>query len=956
MTQIDLKINTLTKELNEKQLDVVNSIDGIYVVDAGAGTGKTTAITKRYEKILDVVGDPNRILLLTFTENAAENMRNKIIKECGNRYNINRLKNAPISTFHSFCNRLIKTEGLESPKFLGIDGVIQNPAVMEREIYEKQFFRRFFNNFREKNPQYIDIYKVIKSDNILDLIKKLCCKGIFPSRQGWFNNGEELLYGNLELYRKKKFDVLNKPIIGKKTITDSKLKKSFVTRFKEGHYLNSPNIDLFNDVQIPEEALELAFNDDRTLLTHFVHDVYFHYIEHCVKMNRINFDFMIMFAFILLYYNHELRRKKSFDYVMVDEFQDTNEIQFMMVLMLMKTSNLCAVGDWKQGIYAFRNATIDNIINFDEKLITYKQMLNNDYERITYDIKAIHREFDINYRSSQKILDFSEKSLTIPATKDDYIDENISEKITHLKSAFDLDDRTNIEFLLGKDRDDEQRIVLAKIQEIVNNDDYLIKEIKDDVYELRKPKYKDIAVLCRDRAFGLELQDQAIRLGIPANYDGGIELFKTEPALLVLAWLRLIVNSNNRRGWITILEKEGYNYPQINQIVNEGQYPDYLVNFIEELRKEEKDIVSLVGKIMKFHNLTGSYANAVVVNIQSLFDNMLISIPELINFIEENISAEETYEVDINLSDNAVTIQTIHGAKGLEYPIVIIANVNDRYFPSSQKERNNIIYHDLIGLRIKDEFGEKNGFKFKFDKWQTDLLTANLFSDYDEERRLLYVAITRAKQYLIFTANQKGSIFFQKMADGYDIVSDYDNQISVEIPEKQDIHDDLFIENYEKRGNVFAVHDLIKYRYFDDGKGREFGNDLHSFAYKIALGIDEKWDQPEAERIRQFIKSLNANELIPEIECSLPIGNNLIRGKIDLLAICDDRIEIIDYKSDMNDLNENEYIKQLSVYYHVIRGIYSEKPAICKIYYVCLDKIREIKPLSIEEIEALINH
>ncbi len=951
MSEIDLKVNT-SEKLNEKQLNVVNNIDGIYVVDAGAGTGKTTTITKRYERILDIVKDPNRILLLTFTDNAAENMRNKIIKECGNKYDVVKLKNAPISTFHSFCNKLIKTEGLESPKFLGIDGVIQNPAVMERDIYEKQFFRRFFNNFRRKYPKYDDIYKIIKDDDILDLIKKLCCKGIFPSRQGWFNNGEKFLYGNLELYKKKKFDRINRPITGKRKMRASKLFQSFKEKLKGGHYLNLPDFDFSDDTKIPEEVLELAFNDDRDLLIQFVHDVYFSYIDHCVKMNRINFDFMIMFAFILLYYNHKLRQERAFDYVMVDEFQDTNEIQFMMVLMLMKTNNLCAVGDWKQGIYAFRNATIDNILDFDEKLVMYRQMLNSDYERVGFDVKAFHCEFDINYRSSQKILDFSEKALAIPAKEEDYIEEDTIEKITHLKSVLELEDQTKIEFLLGKDRDDELRIVLAKIQEIVNSGNYLIKELKHDLYELRRPAYKDIAVLCRSNGFGLELQDQAIRLGIPANYDGGIELFKTEPALLVLAWLRLMVNPNNRRGWVTILEKEGYKYPEIDHIINQNKYPEHLVNFRDEIRKEEKDIVALVGKIMKFHNLTDSYASAVIVNIRSLFNNMLISIPELINFIEENIEAEETYDVEINLSDDAVTIQTIHGAKGLEYPIVIIANVNQKHFPSSPKGENNIFYHDLVGLRIKDEFGEKNGFKFKFDKWQTDLLTTHLFSDYDEERRLLYVAITRAKQYLIFTANQNSSLFFQKMAEGYDIIDNYDNQISMERTEKQSVHDELSIGNYEKRGNVFAVHDFIEYKYTDGGKGRDFGNKLHSFAHKVALGMDTKWDQPEADRIRNFIKSLEANELISEIECSLPIDDNLIRGKIDLLAICDDRIEIVDYKSDVNNINEFEYIKQLSIYYYVVKEIYPDKPIICKIYYVCLDKIKEIEPLSLDEIKT----
>jgi len=943
---------TISAGLNEKQLEVVDNIHGIYVVDAGAGTGKTTAITKRYERILEEVRDPNKILLLTFTDNAAENMRSKIIKECGSNYKINDLTKAPISTFHSFCNKLIKQYGLNSPSSLGIDGVLQNPTVMESGIYEKQFFRRFFNSFKAEHPEYNDIYKAVGYDNVLDIIKKLCCKGIFPTRTRWFNNGDEMLNGNFDLYKQKKFDVLNFPVMGKNGPNESKFLKSFKSIFKDGFYISVPD-DIFDEKQIKLEMAEIAFNDDRIILMQFIHDVYFEYINYCVKTNRINFDFMIMFAFILLFYNHNLRASKQFDYVMVDEFQDTNEIQFMMVLMLMKTNNLCAVGDWKQGIYAFRNATIDNILEFDEKLRFYKEILNRDYERVTFDVTAVHREFDMNYRSSQEILDFSEKSLMIPATQEDFIGDNIKDKITHLKSAFDLSDKTRIEFFQAKDDDSEYELVLGKIMNIVDNDDYLIKEIKNDEYVTRPVKFKDIAVLCRDRAFGLELQNRAMNLGIPANYDGGIELFKTEPALLVLAWLRLVVDVDNPRGWIPILEKEGYKYPQVKHIINSKLYPENLRYFRDELVKEEKDIVSLIDKILKFHNFSGSYSNAIIVRVQSLFSNFLIPVSELINFIEENIESGETYEVDINLSDDAFVIQTIHGAKGLEYPVVFIANVNQRRFPSLQTEKSKIFYHDLVGLRIRDEFGEKNGYKYVFDKWQTDLLATRLFSDYDEERRLLYVAITRAKQYLIFSSNPDASNFFSVMSEGFEIVKDYEPKLSPIKTTRPEIHDELSIGSYEKRGIVLGVHDLMKYKHPENGKGRQFGNELHSFAQKIALGSFVNWDQPESEKIRSFIASLNAKELKTEIECSLPAGKNLIRGEIDLLAIYDNRIEIIDYKSDQDYLNEEEYRKQLSVYYHVIRQVYPQKNISCKLYYVCLDNIKDIEPLSIEEINDL---
>ena len=930
--------------LNEKQLKVVESIDGIYVVDAGAGTGKTTAITSRYERMIERTS-PENILLLTFTNNASQNMRDKVIRECSDKCNITDLARAPISTFHSFCNGLLMQYGLDSPTHLGINGFLRNPIVLQSEVYERQLFRRFYNNFRSKKDQYKDIFRVVKHNNVYEVLRKLCCKGIFPKRDGWFNNGLEMLEADLELYKQKKHDDLNNPKFG----------KDFIKRLKDDLYITMPDIEeIFNKDVLKPEVIEEAFYDDRSLLLGFMHDVYFDYIEYCVKMNRINFDFMIMFAFILLYYDHVLRENKTFEYVMVDEFQDTNEIQFMMVLMLMKTNNLCAVGDWKQGIYAFRNATIDNILEFDEKLRFYKDMLNSDYERINFDVSAQHLEFNINYRSSQKILDFSERSLIIPATQQEDIDISISKKIVHLESGFDLQDKTKIEFYQAKNKDEEYDLILSKIQDMVDNDDYLIKEMKNDEYVTRHVRLKDIAILSRKRDFALELVDRAIKLGIPANYDGGIELFKTEPALLLLAWLRVIADEDNRRGWIAILEKEDYNYREIEAIIRSKKYPSNLVSFRGDLLLEDKDIISLIEKIFRFHNFSDVYSNAIVVQIGSLFKDFLIPVSELVGFIEDNIEGEETYEVGINKSDDAITIQTIHGAKGLEYPVVFISDVNYRRFAPAQIERNTLFYHDLVGLRIKDEFGEKNGYKYVFDKWQTDLLYTRLFADYDEERRLLYVAITRAKQYLIFTANDSPSNFFKEISEGSEVIHDYPLTMLPIKAEKSDIYDELSIGEYEKRGLVMGVHSLMDYRPTGDGKGRQFGIELHSFAQKVALGLNAYWDQPEAEKIRSFIASLNANELKTEIECSLPVGSNLIRGEIDLLALYDDRAEIVDYKSDLNYKSEKEYRKQLSVYYHIAQQIYPDKRINCRIYYVCMDEIKEIEPLSFEEIKALM--
>ena len=105
----------------------------------------------------------------------------------------------------------------------------------------------------------------------------------------------------------------------------------------------------------------------------------------------------------------------------------------------------------------------------------------------------------------------------------------------------------------------------------------------------------------------------------------------------------------------------------------------------------------------------------------------------------------------------------------------------------------------------------------------------------------------------------------------------------------------------------------------------------------------------EVKRIKKFISELNANKLLTEIECSLPLGDYIIRGVIDLLAIYDDRIEIIDYKTDVSKHNHSEYVKQLSVYYHAVKEYYNKK-TVCKIYYVSSDEVVEVEPLNLEHV------
>ena len=946
---------------NPGQEEIIRKTEGIYAVDAGAGTGKTTALTQRYMRIIRNT-DPDNVLLLTFTVNAAENMRRKILSSAHGPSSAKKLSEAPISTFHALCSSLLREQGFHAPAFLDIDEPLGREfGIIEHEAIESRRFSLFYSAFRHDHPEYDSFYRVIDTDteNILSCIHRICCRGIFPRKRGWFLDGEELLRGDMDGYSHF-FTRRNRPGTGKRGPVQSRFLKSFKRKLRSNVYSSPVSEDgstvpdkhgrslaVEKDHGVHPALAEHAFYEDREQLFAFIHDIYYEYITFCLKDDRINFSFMLMLAFVLLYHNHSLRAGTAFDYVMVDEFQDTNEIQFMLTLLLMKKPNLCAVGDWKQGIYGFRHATIDNILEFPEKIKHYADILNRDTERIPFPVDTECLEFDINYRSSQTILDFSEKTLLAPGRSGEKPDPEIRSSITHLEAARSLGRNTVIGFIT--DTEDECGSVLGLVQHIIGNSSFpIIEESEDGACVKREPGPGDIAVLTRTRKFGRELQEAADSLSVPVSFDGGIELFRTEPAVCLLAWLRIMNDLHSKKGWITVLESEGYPYSSVKHITETREYPRHLAEFRKSLVQKQYSLPEAVDRILMFHSAEEGCARALASEIDRLFSSSLISLPSLVRFMEDSITGCAVYETDTGTTDRSVTIQTIHGAKGLEYPIVIMANVNTGVFPAGGGgARGPMVYHPLTGLRITREFGTVRGYSLPFRKWQTDFLTTGLFSDYDEERRLLYVASTRAKQYLFFTGSDP-SPFFRALSDGREYRCPETSE-SAKPPEpvpKQPA-ESIEIQEYTTTPRSVSVHDLMEYTHPEQGRGKEFGNRMHWFAHRSALGLEAVWDAPEAELITGFLNSLKTDSytIMPEIECLLPVGSTVIRGIIDLLAVSEETALIVDYKSDLTRINENEYIKQLSVYAHAVQEYYPGLNIRAMLYYVCLDSRIEISSL-----------
>ena len=936
---------------NEKQRDLITNIDGTYLVDAGAGTGKTFAVTRRYANILEsTTASPEDILLLTFTNNAATEMKDRIVRHCD--YGMTELADAPIQTFHSLCHDLLQEHGFDAPTRLGIDDRIPSTTrIIEDDIVEEALFGEFFEQFSDDHTEYAEFLRVVSDPSeLLDLINELAAKGVFPTRDGWYRDGESHLDGDFEAF-KAQFDELNEPRNGGSK--QSRLRSKLYQYGNDKCYLPDapPKYELRGDgKQVPEAVARLVFENDRQSLKGFVHDLYFEYLEFALARNYLNFSFLQLFAFVLLYEDHQLRDRLGFEYVMIDEFQDSSEIQFKLTLLLADTDNLCVVGDWKQSIYSFQYAAVENILEFRQRLTQFAEDLNTDHPRVQYDTSDVDTiELTRNYRSTHSILRFSEEALVTPAAKYDTVDEDaVRADIVELDSTADQDN-TIIE---AHQSDDEHDSIIAKIQDVVGNSAY---QVKADDGGLRDPEYRDIAVLTRTRGFGRELQTAADEHDLPMAYEGGIELFRTDQAKLLLAWLR-ILEADADRGWALVLERAGYTLDEIKHIIETEAYPDQMVAFRDRLAETES-LGGVMRHVFDRYGFTGARADVLLQTVESIREASTLTRGDLIRVITRGIEHGSTHDVSTSTGENSVTVQTIHATKGLEHPIVVLANMNSGGFPPGGSSSPAIMFDDAVGLRQRKEFSDAHGSPYIYDSWKTDVVRRCLARNYDEERRLLYVAITRAENHVVFTAGSDPNTFLEELplevTPGPTAIRD--------IAHDRSGRQTLSVSVPEQRGPAgYSPHSLMNDSVYADGEsgeGAEYGTQVHDFAEAYVNDRTVEPNNHDEEAIQSLIDRLTG-ELRAEEDARLPLdtaaGRVTLHGVVDLLQITPRAVTIIDYKTDRGRHAEPEYHKQLSVYYHIIAALYPDRDVRAKLFYTNNAETVSITPFSKPELREIV--
>jgi len=480
-----------------------------------------------------------------------------------------------------------------------------------------------------------------------------------------------------------------------------------------------------NELISPEE-FRLNAEGDWYLRT--VAELYQEYQEELKKNNALDFDDLIFKTVDLFRANAEVLHhyQERFRYIMVDEYQDTNTAQFALIELLAgKYKNLCVVGDDDQSIYKFRGANIRNILDFEEAYPGAKVI-----------------KLEQNYRSTGHILDAANA----------VIRNNAGRKDKTLWTA----------------NEEGPLVALRQYDQAYEEADGIVKDILADGQD-----FQNYAVLYRTNAQSRLLEECCISHNVPYRLVGGVNFYQRKEIKDILSYLKTIANGQDDLAVQRIINvpKRGIGATSIGKVIAWGSAQGYsfydacaraaaipglgkagakilafvnqIESFKERLLDEEFTIRRLIEDILEETGYRAELeaseetveAEARLENIEELI-NKAVSYseehedPKLDEFLEEVALVADVDRMDN--SENRVTLMTLHSAKGLEFPVVYLSGMEDGLFPSSM----SIMSDD-----------------------QTDL---------EEERRLCYVGITRAKKRLVLTAARlrmtKGETHYSKVS------------------------------------------------------------------------------------------------------------------------------------------------------------------------------------------------
>lgn len=958
-------------KLRDEQLKAIETIDKNLAINAGAGTGKTEVLTRRYVNLLkngdfEDRGEVNSVVAITFTKKAASEMKQRVRELVENSKDEKLLElsgdlNDPnISTIDSFCGKIVK----ENSFFLDID---QNFTIME-ERDSFNLFNIILNEMLESEEYKGIILEILNvtgkrdSNQVREDIKNIY-NSIDQTTESASYFIKETLIRAGKLNKKSVRDDIFKSILAfdenskfagkfrKFLFEEESLEKllnesdtlTLSNYFKELYGYSSEKYDDLKEVaNLERQYIEYKNIDLNIKILKLCNDLKEKMMEEKKKLGKFEFNDILKMSIELMQIPSVKEKIQSdIKYLMVDEYQDSNDLQrklFYDICSVENTldrQNLFIVGDPKQSIYGFRGA---NINIFSE---TLQDIVNSGGELIN---------FDMNFRSDRGIIE----PVNLIYSK------IMKERYNPLKFNRDSgNSKFNIIYADGKDSSNLEPNLISK---------YIIKSLSED------KNLGDFTLLFRSRTKLSDFENAFNEAGLDYYTFDSPGFFDTEEINLLISILKLLKKEDNNISYYYILNSKLYSFSdeEILEFYKNGN--EKIQKALNEINKKIIDLKklklssnkNLLEEIYKSFKIVETYnflepdfqaqGNLYkMLKLAKQADENLETFDEFFYTLDEKYSSLSQQQVEDEKS-NVIKLMTIHGSKGLGFNQVIVPNLSNR----GASDKNIINFTKENGLGI-NYYGM--GYNFCLNK---DLKNS---IEQKENDNIYYVAMTRAKEGLLLgmTGNKSGykavlnNIVVENFSDNFLDEKNYVDILPIQkkISFKNPEYDFPYLEECKVEGNKtikFNISQIMQEynvrneinKSYDKSQNINFdipSNVLGKLVHRFVQIYDGDFEQAFQKIKEEFLYRENDDNLkslllnivgdldeeyfkgLREINFVYRYKNFIFRGIIDNIIEKDDTIIITDYKFsslDNESLIENYFI-QIVFYGIVVEKIYPDK-------------------------------
>ena len=1011
----------------DEQLSAINEDGKNIIVSAGAGSGKTAVLSERVIRKLKNGVNINELLILTFTNAAAKEMKERIRKKIVNDKSLysqlDLIDSAYITTFDSFTLSVVKKYHYLlnlSPNLSIIDSsliTLQKEKILDEIFNDKylnkdRLFEKLISDFCVKDDKEIKNY-ILQINNKLDLKS---------DKISYLQNYLENFFNDLKIDE----DILKFENILKEKINEISV---LLDEIEDNEYFSSLNPLLYSktydeilcniNISLPKlprgsdeniktikDSISSVIKELKSLCKYKNKDEIKKYIlstydyvkciidiillldekimDYKYKNDMFEFNDISLFAIKLLKENDDikLQMRNSFNEIMIDEYQDTNDIQEEFI-SLISNNNVYMVGDIKQSIYRFRNAN--------------PYIFKNKYDNYKSNIDGIKIDLNKNFRSRKEVLD--DINIIFELIMNDKFgsaEYSKSHKMVFANNTYNEEGNTNqnnnlqiYNYKYDKNslftKDEIEAFIIAN--DIKNKINSKYKIFDKDELLIRNINYGDFVILV-DKSTNFNLYKKIFEyMNIPLTINKDEKITDDMLLLIIKNLISLIIKIHNKEfdtqfkylftsiSRSPLCEEDDsliFKYI-INDDYKSSKLYDKCLNISSYLdNKSVKDFIYLLidefniyENIIKIGDISSNIVKLdYILNITDNFSKIGYTINDFTEYLQDII--DKKYDITYNLNkDNldSVKIMTIHKSKGLEYPICYypslyskfnISDINDKFMFDNKYGIVSPVFDDGIDTTIYKELIKDNYIK----------------EEISEKIRLFYVALTRAKEKMIFVCdlNDESNVMKNNIvSDNIKIKYRSFKDIILSIKEKltnyiTDINLDTlnmskdynlikktnyldFINKVDEKIIVNEINinnDIIENKSFSKKQNELISKNVKN---NIDLGLNMHYllevidfKHPNFDKINiddylknkiikflgnDIFKDINNAKIYKEYEFMYNENNTTYHGIIDLMLVYSDRVDIIDYK--LKDINDNNYKEQLGGYKKYIENKLNKK-------------------------------